>query len=282
MAITQIDTNPDAPTDAQKAAEAAALEQGEKIAAMQAEDKAKAMEDVSAQNEEASLIGGKFKSQDDLLKAYNELQSKLGKKDGEEEEVEESEEGEVLEEEKEGEVEEVSETVQIMQDLGAQFDKGEELSVEKMEALEKMDSKELISAYMKYNELAGAKAQEVQLQANEIAAIQQSVGGADAYNEMVQWAASNLDDQEISDFNTVTSGGNPVAIKFAVQALETKFKSKEGYEAPLVTGKGSKGNAKVYRSQAELARDIANPLYASDPAFRMDVEAKLSRSTNLL
>jgi len=281
MTVTQFDPGTDAPTDAQKAAEANALEQGEKIAAMEAEDKAKKMEDVSSQNEEASLIDGKFKSQDDLLKAYKELQTKLGKGEKTEEEGEDEEEEAPK---VEAEVEEViAPTVKLMEDLGAQYAKGEELSVDNLESLEKMDSKELIKAYMEYNDRNSAKLADQRIKSEEVAAIQQSVGGSEAYGEMIQWAAGNLSEQEISDFNTVTNSGNTTAIKFAVENLSTKFKAKEGYEAPLVTGKGSKsGKGKVYRSQAELARDIANPLYNSDPAFRQDVEQKLMRSSDLL
>ena len=66
-------------SEAQMEAEARALEQGEKILQMQQEDQQRAWEQNAAANEDATLIGGKFKSQEDLLKAYNELQAKLGK-----------------------------------------------------------------------------------------------------------------------------------------------------------------------------------------------------------
>ena len=76
----------DGPSDEQKAAEAAALEQGEKIAQMQAEDRARKYEQVDQDNADASLIGGKFKSQDDLLKAYEELQKEARTEYSDEEE----------------------------------------------------------------------------------------------------------------------------------------------------------------------------------------------------
>ena len=61
----------DGPSNEQQAAETAALEQGEKLAQMQEEDRARKFEQTEDENSEAALIGGKFKSQDDLLKAYN-------------------------------------------------------------------------------------------------------------------------------------------------------------------------------------------------------------------
>ena len=80
----------------------------------------------------------------------------------------------------------------------------------------------------------------------------------------------------------MTATNNPVAIKFAVQALSSKWKGAEGYEAPLVTGKKAASKGKVFRSQAELSRAIADPRYSTDPAYRADVEEKLSRSGDLL
>ena len=53
----------------QQAAETAALEQGEKIIQAQEEDRERRMSQGEAEQEEVSLIGGKFKSQEDLLKA---------------------------------------------------------------------------------------------------------------------------------------------------------------------------------------------------------------------
>ena len=79
------------PSTEQQAAETAALEQGEKLIQAQEEDRDRRMATTDSEQEDVSLIGGKFKSQEDLLKAYNELQSKLGQpaSEGEEEETEE-------------------------------------------------------------------------------------------------------------------------------------------------------------------------------------------------
>ena len=96
------------------------------------------------------------------------------------------------------------------------------------------------------------------------------------------WAANNLSETEIADFNAVTNTNNPAAIRFAVSSLNARWKEGVGYEAPLVTGRKSGGGEKAFRSHAELSRAIADPRYASDPAYRADVEAKLARSTDLL
>ena len=107
-------------SDEQKAAEAAALEQGEKIAQMQEEDRARGFQQLEAANEQPELIAGKFKSQDDLLKAYEELQKKLGSEAPAEEpseEVEPAEERVEEEVEEQPEATEITETVNYMHQL---------------------------------------------------------------------------------------------------------------------------------------------------------------------
>ncbi len=286
MAITTFDPSTDQPEKAQLSAEAEALAQGEKIAEAQEEDRLRKYQQSDDENENVSLIAGKFKSQEELLKAYKELESKLGKKGQEEEEdaSEEPTEASQGDSDQAEEVEEqpVSEAVDYMSQLGEEYAKTGTISDEAIERLSQMDQKELIQSYLQYYQKSAAQSQQVQLQAEQINAIKESVGGDAAYGEMMTWAAQNLSPEEINDYNTVTGSGNPVAIRFAVQALQARYQRDEGYEAPLVTGKKADTGLKPYRSQAELARDIANPLYHADPAFRADVEERLARSTNLL
>lgn len=281
MATTTFDPSEDR-SDAEKAAEAAALEQGEKIAQMQEEDRARKFQQSESEEENPALIGGKFKSQDDLLKAYEELQRKMSS--GETESPEEGEEApaeeapEAVEEEVEVEETPVTETVKYMHDLAKEVGDDGVLPDEAVERLSSMDTKDLIAAYMQYNN----QAQQAVLASSELQSIRDSVGGDQAYTEMVTWASQNLSESEIADFNAVTNTNNPAAIRFAVSSLNARWKEGEGYEAPLVTGRKSGGGEKAFRSHAELSRAIADPRYASDPAYRADVEAKLARSTDLL
>tara|TARA_Y100001963_G_scaffold87272_1_gene120672 strand:+ start:2217 stop:3059 length:843 start_codon:yes stop_codon:yes gene_type:complete len=280
MTTTTFDPTPDSPSPEQQAAETAALEQGEKIAQAEQEDRDRLYENREKENENIELIDGKFKSQEDLLKAYKELESKLGKNDTEENNETSEEQPEAKEETPE---EPPNETVDYMSRLSKEFDEKGELSEEAIDNLSKMDSKDLIKNYLEYYGKTQANQQQATIQANEIKQIQDGIGGEQAYSELTSWAAENLNATEINDFNTVANSGNTAAIKFAVEALNNRYTASEGYEAPLVTGGKAAGtDVKPYRSQAELARDIANPLYNSDPAFRSDVVARLEVSTDLL
>ena len=266
------------PSAEQQAAEAAALEQGEKIAQMNQEDKERRRAENEVSNEDAALIAGKFKSQDDLVKAYEELQKKLGNAEPEESEEPSEEQPEATEEQPEEE----SEAVAVINRASEVFEQSGELNAESIEELSKLDSRELIEAYVsQYSKnLEAAKTKAVDSQAE--AAILESVGGQESYQQMVQWAAANLDPAEVASYNEVTNSGNVAAIKFAVEALSNRYKSAEGYEAPLVTGKRGTAKQEGYRSHAELSRAIADPRYQNDPAYRNDVEARLARSTDLL
>jgi hypothetical protein len=277
MATVTFDTQPDAPTAQQQAAEAEALAQGEKIQQMQDEDRARLYDQVESENQSAELIGGKFKSQEELLKAYEELQKKLGQGDQEEGDVGPSE----------GQEEVSPQQFETLTKAADEYAQGKGLSEDTVKSLAeqlKSDPEKFIREYEAfYTQNAGRYQQAQQLaqaEANEIMAI---AGGPEGYQEMVQWAAENLDASEVDAFNSITDSGNASAIKFAVNALKDRFKAAEGFEGQMVSGRASSNTGiKPYRSTAELARDIANPLYSSDPAFRADVEERLSISKDLL
>lgn len=105
-----------------------------------------------------------------------------------------------------------------------------------------------------------------------------SVGGLDRYNEMLQWAASNLSPEEIDMFDSVVGGGDKNACFFAINALNQRFTEAVGNEKPLLTGRGSRDTLDVFRSQAEVVAAMKDPKYDRDPAYRQDVFAKLERS----
>jgi len=268
-------------TSEQQASEANALAQGEKIAEMNEADRNNRLQQQEDSQEQIALIGGKFKSQDDLLKAYNELQKKLGTPNDEstDEQVEEE-----LQTEGEQEAEEVdfSEGAAYMIELSKEYSSTGALSDEAMERLSSMDQKDLINSYFEYQAHMNQQAGQQQLANDQVRDIQNSVGGAEAYSQLITWASQNLSSEEINDFNSITNDGNVAAARFAVEALSSRYKQAEGYEAPLVTGKAAGSGVKPFRSQAELARAIADPLYSQDPAYRMDVEARLAKSKDLL
>ena len=80
-----------------------------------------------------------------------------------------------------------------------------------------MDSKDLIQAYVQYYSKNQAAQQQQAVDTNSIYA---SVGGEEAYTEMIGWASENLSSEEIASYNEVTNSGNTAAIKFACGSPE--------------------------------------------------------------
>ena len=265
---------------AQQSAEAKSLAQGERI---MAEEEAitsrkyeKAREDADAETRYA----GKFKSAEDLEKAYKELENKLGQKDEVSDEAEGDQEG--TEEGDGQEVEEADENVDFLRNASEEYwGNDQKLNEETVQKLKEMPSDQLVEAYLKWTKDQPTVVAQPLDQA-EADNIVKTVGGQEAYNDTLAWAADNLSPEEVAAYDNVVNSGNKDAIFFAVQALNQKYRDAVGFEGKTVSGKAPKNSLKCYRSQAELARAISDPRYRNDPAYRLDVEDKLSASGDLL
>ena len=106
------------------------------------------------------------------------------------------------------------------------------------------------------------------------------VGGKETLDAMVGWAAEGgLTTDEVAAFNQTIDTGNEAQVKLALDGLKAKYAA-AGLNTPKLIGGGRDGAANdVYRSPAEMMRDMNDPRYQNDKAFRADVEAKLSRSS---
>jgi hypothetical protein len=120
----------------------------------------------------------------------------------------------------------------------------------------------------------------VQTQQNEQREIEERGGGKTQYEAMVKWASTGLTQAEIDAFNKAVETGTIAEALLAVDALKAKYTAANGQNPKnLLLGNGPVSNAVGYRSRAEMVADMANPKYASDPAFRKDVEEKIKNST---
>ena len=104
------------------------------------------------------------------------------------------------------------------------------------------------------------------------------VGGEKAYQSMIGWAGQTLSKQEVNMYDSVMAKGDPNAIFFAVQALNSKYTEAVGNDGQLLTGRGVNETANAFRSQAELVQAMTDPRYDNDPAYRQDVMRKLENS----
>jgi hypothetical protein len=272
-------TDPDV-TSARQTEELRLMEQGSQLIEKQeaeAEDKYRRSE-LEAQ--EHSQYAGKFKSAEDLEKAYLELQKKLGQKETDESsstDENESDDGDAAEEETP-----VAKRVSFLKEASDEYYSNDnQLKPETIEKLKEMPSEELIEAYLELQK-NNPVAQSQPLSADAAKTIVDSVGGQDAYNDTLVWAADNLKPEEVAAYDNVVNSGNKDAIFFAVQALNQRYRDSVGFEGQQVSGKAPKSSVKGFRSNAELATAISDRRYRTDPAYRFDVEQKLAASGDLL
>ena len=240
----------------------------------QAEQEALAIGERQAQ-EENRMLAGKYKSAEDLEKAYIELQKKLGdSNDGLREETQQQQ-GR-REEEVEEQQPEADPLVDLLNSASEEYYSNDgKLSEETMSKLSEMDSKDLIEAYM---QIQSQPAQVDDFTADQVTDIQNFVGGEEQYNGLVGWAAENMPQNFVQAFDNLINVGDPDMVKLAVVGLQAAYQEANGYEGRMLSGKPAQTQQDVFRSQAEVVAAMSDPRYDRDPAYRQDVFAKLDRS----
>ena len=224
-------------------------------------------------NQANARLAGKYKDAQELEKAYIELEKKLGSRDGQEEETQESE------AEDQQEPTEYSTQIEAISRAAEEYESKGELSAETLAQFEQMSSKELIQAYFEYEASLPAMdaPQAVELSQGDINSIQNSVGGEAAYQQLVGWAAQNFSQSEIQAFDNVVDSGNVDAINLALAGLKARYTDANGYEGSMIQGKAA-APADTFKSQAEVVRAMSDPRYDKDPGYRDEIMQKLARS----
>ena len=104
------------------------------------------------------------------------------------------------------------------------------------------------------------------------------VGGEKQYNKIVGWASENLPKPQIDAFDSLINTGNTEMIKLAVAGLNASYTEANGYEGRTLQGKPAQSGGDTFRSQAEVVKAMRDSRYERDPAYRQDIQDKLSRS----
>ena len=226
--------------------------------------------------EQDTLLAGKYKTAEDLEKAYKELESKLGQQDTEPEQAE-------PEAETESQPTSLSDNASVITEASDEYFSNEgKLSPETLQKFKGMSSEDLVKAYIEVTnnpEWSGNLPSQVEdVTESQINEVKNFAGGDQAYTDMVQWAGKNLDQKTISTFDDIIAKGNIDAIKFAVQGLKSQYLNAVGFEGNMVQGKAPQGSRDVFRSQAELVAAMSDKRYDNDPAYRQDIIEKLDRS----
>jgi len=216
--------------------------------------------------QEQQLLAGKYKSAEELERGYLELQKRLSSSSNEETPTEQATEEPV---EEEAEVD-----TDLFDTIMESYRTGE-WSEEIVNEVSKMDPIDVANMFL---EKQGETQQGQVASQEDISDIQDSVGGLDSYQSMIQWASQNLSDSEIAMYDRVMDNGDPYAMFFAAQALNARYQDAIGYDGEMLTGSAPRNTADAFRSQAELVAAMSDPRYDKDPAYRQDIAEKLERS----
>lgn len=239
---------------------------------------------------EQQLLAGKYKSVEELEKAYQEAQRKLSQRGQAEDTEEEAVQAEDSEEEtpQSGDAKEIygefigsrlEEAGIDFSDMNVRWQQSGELTSDDYDQLQEAGfNREMVDAYL--SGLQYKAVQDSALSVQQVAQLKQEYGGEKGYSDMLAWAADNLSEEEIKGFNEIVTGNSTLsAVRMAVSGLYAKYTSKTGVEPKLIGGRAPKSSAEKFESTAQLVEAMKDPRYHNDPAYRRKIEERLSRSS---
>lgn len=221
-------------------------------------------EEGSEPSAEEELIAGKFKTQDDLIKAYKELESKMGAKP---EEAEASEDGK----------EEASDSRQLEIDfegLGKEFAESGSLSEDSLKALSEAGIPEEISSTY----IEGINAIQT-LRGNQL---YEAAGGKEAYEAAVKWGSQNLDEKQREAFDTAVNAaiieGDFAAASMMIQSVKAQMGGNEPSYVKASTGSTNAEGIRPFESREDMMAAMRDPRYSKDAEYVAMVQKRLAIS----
>ena len=217
------------------------------------------------QQKEEDLILGKFKSQEDLAEAYENLERKLGEKQSQEQQTQTEDEGDPNSES--------NDVSNAIEDAAIAYAENGELSEANYKELEKLNiTKDIVDTYI--------RGQQALISAEEVE-ITNSIGGQENYEAMAEWARNNLPGEEIDSFDQIVESSTPEAAKMAVKGLYARFLSEGGQQPNIRQGQTSGSAVQPFQSNAQVVEAMRDKRYENDPAYREEVERRLAVSTRV-
>ena len=206
--------------------------------------------------EEQPLIGGKFQTQDDLLKAYQELERKQSQQTSSTPDPQGYTAEQALQVYGEDIVNKVTEAGLDMADLMWQADQGGDIS-EHYDALAQAVGvpRNVVENYVAKNRADGAGRSETQgFTAADEAEIMGAFGGQEGFHQLSQWGAQNMTETEKAEYNRAVDSGNKDAVMWALRALQAKQSqtSAPTSEPKLIRGQAPVEERRSFKSTSEV------------------------------
>lgn len=107
---------------------------------------------------------------------------------------------------------------------------------------------------------------------SEIAA---PLGGVDNLNSILQWAATNISADEVRATNAALRTSDKALAGLVLQQLNAKYTAAMGKDPKLVGGQGTTRQGEGFKDNDEVYRAMKDPRYKASAAYRQEVAAKL-------
>jgi len=218
--------------------------------------------DEVPEEERPEWLDEKFDNPEDMAKAYKELQKKMSEPKADKKAAKKS-----VEEPAGAEV-----TTGAIESARNEFSESGELSDSTFDALEAAGlPRAFVEQYIN-----GQEAMSIQ----QASSIQESIGGAGNYEAMAEWASENIADGDLDAFNAIVEGPSVEQARITVKGMYAQFQAAGGKGPALVQGSTSgDSGVKPFGSTAQVTEAMRDPRYASDPAYRENVEKRMSVSS---
>lgn len=227
---------------------------------------------------EEKLLAGKYKTVEELEKAYAEAQKLIGKKPEEKPaetkatEEKPAEDGDKPPEEApEGTPAPAIDFAKLSEEWDAN---GGQLSEETQANLTKLGVTPEVTGLF----YAGIEA----IISSRASTVQALAGTTEEYNSLISWGSKNLGSDEMEAFNTALDRalyeGDTAAIKLMIPAVRAKMAG----DAPSYVQSrldGGVGTIKAFANQAEQNAAINDRRYGRDPAYTREIEQRIGIST---
>ena len=198
----------------------------------------------------------KFKSAEDMAKAYSELEKKQSTETTDEPNMQQ--------------MRADAEASEGMNKFYNEYQDKGELSQNSYDELSKMGlDKSLVDGY-----IAGQQS----IANTEVQQIHNTVGGEANYTKVIEFAQT-LGKAEQDAFNETLDTGSIEQVKMAVQAIASRAGVNAEQPQSMINGDSIETNSDIFESSAQVIDAMNDPRYAKDPAFRKLVEEKIARST---
>ena len=240
-------------------------------------------QEAAAQAEEQQRILGKFNSTEDLAKAYQELEKKLGQ-------PREQADPEASPTPSQGYTSEQAVEVYGQEAVTRLAEKGLDLADVMWQA---DNGKDISEHYDTLAETFGVPRQVVEnyvgkamargqapapttdgLTDADVSELKGMVGGDEAFTRLNQWASTNMSQQELAAYNAAVDSGNKEAVRWALSAMAARATAGQQTTEPKLIGGGKPPVAERFESKQQVldamnkTNERGQRLYDTDEAYR--------------